>query len=120
MIREFIYIDDSGNSTLPAEELGGHDDYEDDGIDCDAREALAQLDSATAGERAQLSPGETPRPVPKPRSAVSSGDLEQKEREISEVRRREEESAGGNGVGMVREGTMFMLTHLNVKKKAQQ
>lgn len=113
MNRKFISSDDSGNSTLPAEELCGHDDdYEDDGIDSDAREALSQLDSATAGERAQLSPGETPRPVPKPRSAVASGDLEQKDREISEVRRREEEGAGDDGVGILRlsrEGTMLIV-----------
>ena len=80
------------------------DEFDEDGcMDSDVRDALDQLDSVTtvatisvpAG--AEISPGETPRPVPKPRS-MKKADLEQKNREITEVRHRADAEVGGVGV----------------------
>ena len=80
------------------------DEFDEDGcMDSDVRDALDQLDSVTtvatisvpAG--AEISPGETPRPVPKPRS-MKKADLEQRDRELTEVRQRADAEVGGVGV----------------------
>ena len=80
-------------------------------MDSDVRDALDQLDSATTDcataifvpAGADVSPGETPRPrpVPKPRSIQlqqKAENPEEKDREIPEVRRRDDAENGGVGV----------------------
>ena len=77
--------------------------FDEDGcMDSDVRDALDQLDSVTTVASisvptgAEISPGETPRPVPKPRS-MKKADLEQKNRDITEVRHRADEAEVGAG-----------------------
>ena len=73
-------------------------------MDSDVRDALDQLDSVTAVATisvptgAEISPGETPRPkpTPKPRS-MKKADLEQKNRDITEVRHRADDAEVGAG-----------------------
>ena len=86
------------------EDSGVVEQFDEDGcMDSDVRDALDQLDSVTTVETttisvpvgAEISPGETPRPVPKPRS-IKKADLEQRDREITEVRHR------ADGVGVRR------------------
>ena len=73
-------------------------------MDSDVRDALDQLDSVTTVATisvptgAEISPGETPRPkpTPKPRS-MKKADLEQKNRDITEVRHRADDAEVGAG-----------------------
>ena len=88
---------------LLIDDSGVVEHYDEDGcMDSDVRDALDQLDSVTTVETisvpvgAEISPGETPRPkpTPKPRS-IKKADLEQKNRDITEVRHRADDAEVG-------------------------